>query len=251
MTAKSKNPARKTMKPAAKKASATKKDAATVAAASTPKPPRSPKAPKPTTERDPRLPAPGTTVTRVFNGKALELKALADGTFEFDGKPFTSVSGAAKAASGLASVDGFGWWGLNPGAKREPKARDARLPKAGTTLAVSRAGKIYEIEVGEHDFKWKGEAFTSLSALAKKASGAKSINGYLWAGLAGRPAAATGRADMKPVEKGAKGRNPAEPKIGDGNDLATPAGQRAALAAAGIGKPKGAKAKKPATKETK
>lgn len=44
------------------------------------------------------------------------------------------------------------------------------------------------ILVGEHDFTLDGEVFTSISALAKKASGSKSINGYLWAGLVKRPA---------------------------------------------------------------
>ncbi len=43
--------------------------------------------------------------------------------------------------------------------------------------------------------------------------------------------------------KDAKAKKPAEPKIGNGNDLATAAGQRAALAAVGI-------AKKPAAKST-
>src|SRR5262245_19145085 len=232
MTSKRKHPAPKTTKPAPKKAAATKKDAAT-----TPSTPKTPRAPKPPQDRDPRLPAPGTTTTRVFNGKTLTLKYLDDGVFEFEGERFSSVSGAAKKASGLKSVDGFGWWGLNPDAARKPRERDPRLPKAGTTLKVEHGKKTHEIEVGDHDFKWKGETFTSISALAKKASGAASINGFLWAGLVNRPEPAA-----KATAKTAKAKASA---MVDGIDLATPQGQRAALAAAGIGKRKGRPISKP------
>src|SRR5262245_35320932 len=154
----SKNPAPKSTKPAPKKGAATRERAAKDAAAATAKTPRAPKPEKP---RDPRLPAPGTSVTRVFNGKTLTLRYLEDGAFEFEGERFGSISGAAKKASGLKSVDGFGWWGLNPDAARKPRERDPRLPKAGTTLKVEHGKKTHEIEVGDHDFKWKGETFTS------------------------------------------------------------------------------------------
>lgn len=69
-----------------------------------------------------------------------------------------------------------------------------------------------------------GKHFGSLSAAARHVTGAASINGFLWAGLikTGGPAAKAGK--------------PAEAPIGNGNDLGTPEGQRAALAAAGIAK---------------
>lgn len=79
-------------------------------------------------ERDPRLPAIGTTHERVYKGKTLKLKALADGTFEFDGEIFTSVSGAAKKASGAKTVDGFLWWRLNP---KDAKPAKQTEPKIG------------------------------------------------------------------------------------------------------------------------
>lgn len=75
--------------------------------------------------------------------------------------------------------------------KRTPAAgRDPRLPAPGTVLQRPWHRKVYEITVGESDFACGGKTFGSLSALARDVTGAKSINGFLWAGLIKRPATA-------------------------------------------------------------
>jgi Protein of unknown function (DUF2924) len=69
-----------------------------------------------------------------------------------------------------------------------PRPRDPRLPKAGTVVQRDWHGKTYEVRVNEHDFTFKGEPYRSLSALARKITGAASINGVAWWRLATRPA---------------------------------------------------------------
>ena len=59
-------------------------------------------APKPSTkqaERDPRLPAVGTTLTREFKGQQIKVKVTADG-FEYDGQTFKSISACARHITG-------------------------------------------------------------------------------------------------------------------------------------------------------
>ena len=46
-------------------------------------------------ERDSRLPAVGSTMTRTYKGKELQVKVLADG-FEYEGETYRSLSGFAK-----------------------------------------------------------------------------------------------------------------------------------------------------------
>ncbi len=78
-----------------------------------------------------------------------------------------------------------------PGKARTSKAsrgRDPRLPKPGTVLQRAWHGKTYEVTVNESDFTFKGKAYGSLSGLAREITGAKSINGVAWFGLAERPA---------------------------------------------------------------
>ena len=164
-----KTPTPKTTRPAPKKGATTteavQKDAASNA---TPTPPRAAKPPR---ERDSRLPAVGSTITKEWHGKTLEVKSLADG-FEFRGQKFKSLSAVAKAATGFPSVNGFAYFSLLP---------------------------------------------TSVAAAPGTAKG-----------------------------KAAKAKAPAAPKIGgEANEIGTPAGQRAALAAAGIAKK--ANGAKPAT----
>ncbi len=93
-------------------------------------------------------------------------------------------------------------------APRPPRAdrpRDPRLPKAGTVLQRPWHGKVVEIEVGEHDFTCGGKTYTSLSALARAVTGAPSINGFLWVGLAHRPAVKSEAATRAGKAKAAKG----------------------------------------------
>lgn len=166
MSTKRKNPARKATKTAAKQRGSTKEAAAKDAAApTTAKAPRTPKAPR---ERDPRLPAVGETITKEWRGKTLKVRCAEDG-FVLDGTTYRTLSAAAKAASGFASVNGYLFFQLIP----------SRKPATG--------------------------------GAAPKGTGRKSAKASV------------------PV---------------DGIDLSTPAGQRAALAAAGITTKRGKKGEK-------
>jgi len=85
-----KKAARKTVKtadPKSRKSMATKK----VSTKRTTKP----------TNRDPRLPAIGTKLTRTFKGEQVVVKVV-DGGFEYQGGTFTSVSAVARRITGYA-----------------------------------------------------------------------------------------------------------------------------------------------------
>lgn len=81
---------------------------------------------------------------------------------------------------------------------RTPRERDSRLPAAGTVLVRPYKGKDYKVTVLEQGFRWDGEEYRSLSALAAKITGAKAINGFLWFHLTGGDAPA---AKPKPGKK--------------------------------------------------
>lgn len=49
--------------------------------------------------RDPRLPLPGTIITKAYKGRELHLLVLDDG-FEWDGRHFRSLSAVARAVTG-------------------------------------------------------------------------------------------------------------------------------------------------------
>ena len=74
-----------------------------------PKTPRAAKAPK---ERDPRLPSPGTTFTRDYKGKTLEVKALEAG-FEFKGEQFPSLTALALKITGAKAISGPRFFNLD------------------------------------------------------------------------------------------------------------------------------------------
>ena len=61
-------------------------------------------------KRDPRLPAPGTLLTRSFGKRDHVVKVLKDG-FEYKGKPYRSLSAIAKEIT-RTSWNGFGFFGL-------------------------------------------------------------------------------------------------------------------------------------------
>ena len=65
--------------------------------------------------RDPRLPKPGTLLTREFKGKVHVVAVLADG-FEYDGRPFKSLS---KIATDIAETrwNGYTFFGLDQEAR--------------------------------------------------------------------------------------------------------------------------------------
>lgn len=53
----------------------------------------------PRSYRDKRLPIPGSSIVRTYQGKKLEVKILENG-FEYDGKIFKSLTGVTKAITG-------------------------------------------------------------------------------------------------------------------------------------------------------
>ena len=59
---------------------------------------------------DPRLPAPGTSLTRAYKGRKVVVQVLADG-FEYAGERYTSLSAVAKAVTG-SHMNGFRFFGL-------------------------------------------------------------------------------------------------------------------------------------------
>jgi hypothetical protein len=61
-------------------------------------------------DRDPRLPAIGTTITRHYKDRDLKIRVLADG-FELDGKHFSSLSAVARSITKYM-VSGFVFFGL-------------------------------------------------------------------------------------------------------------------------------------------
>ena len=61
-------------------------------------------------QRDPRLPKVGTTITKTYKGKTLNVRVTEFG-FEYDGKPFRSLSAVAKHVTG-SIWNGFGFFGL-------------------------------------------------------------------------------------------------------------------------------------------
>jgi hypothetical protein len=89
-------------------------------------------------ERDPRIPAPGTTLTRVYKGREHRLKVLADG-FEYEGETFRSLTAAAKKATGYPSIAGTDWWGVSKRAPAAPKAAKGRKAAEPTDVATEPA----------------------------------------------------------------------------------------------------------------
>jgi len=69
-----------------------------------------------TCRRDPRLPCPGSIITREYRGQQLRLQVLADG-FEFDGVHYDSLSEAARVVTG-ARWSGPLFWGLRKRTQR-------------------------------------------------------------------------------------------------------------------------------------
>ena len=70
--------------------------------------------------------------------------------------------------------------------------RDPRLPGVGTVLTKDHRGKTHKVLVTEDGFEFEGLRYRSLSAIAKRITGI-AWNGFLFFGLANRPACPTGR----------------------------------------------------------
>ena len=69
-----------------------------------------PKSPKPETVRDPRLPMPGSILTRQYRGIEIRVTVLEEG-FKYDGQHFKSLTRIAKIVTG-SHWNGFGFFGL-------------------------------------------------------------------------------------------------------------------------------------------
>jgi hypothetical protein len=109
-----------------------KKQTKTKKAGSSRKPPKTPatvKAPKAprTRERDPRLPAAGTTIKREYKGKEIRVSVLEDG-FRCDGKEYRSLSALASELCGNPA-NGFLFFKLierTPATPKTPKPKGKR-----------------------------------------------------------------------------------------------------------------------------
>ena len=62
---------------------------------------------------DTRVPPPGSVITRLYKGEALQVKVLDDG-FEFEGQTYRSLSALAKVITGQ-HYNGFVFFGLGQG----------------------------------------------------------------------------------------------------------------------------------------
>ncbi len=60
--------------------------------------------------RDPRLPAPGTVITRSYRGRTIAVTVMEDG-FEYEDRRYKSLTAVAKAVSGLHQ-NGFAFFQL-------------------------------------------------------------------------------------------------------------------------------------------
>ncbi len=96
------------------------------------------KAPR-TKARDPRLPAPGTTLTRTYKGKELKVAVLEDG-FRFEGETYRSLSSLAAKITGYGAINGVGWFGLTKRAAT-PKTESAKETETPAATAKKRAPK--------------------------------------------------------------------------------------------------------------
>jgi hypothetical protein len=76
-------------------------------------------APKePMRARDPRIPAVGLMIERLYKGKTLLVMVLDDG-FEYEGKPYRSLSALAQAITGAKAINGHLFFRLGKYAKTQ------------------------------------------------------------------------------------------------------------------------------------
>jgi len=71
---------------------------------------------KPPRERDPRLPPPGSTISRTYKDAVVEVTVEEDG-FTWRGEKYGSLSAVAKAITGM-HVNGYAWFRLGRKEKR-------------------------------------------------------------------------------------------------------------------------------------
>lgn len=96
-------------------------------------------------ERDPRLPAAGTTLTRTYKGKEHRVTVLEAG-FRYEGKEYRSLTALAQQITGYPAISGPAWWGVSEKRTAAPKPDAAKeTPAAPATKArapkAKRAGR--------------------------------------------------------------------------------------------------------------
>lgn len=134
--AKSKKSTKKPKSTKAENAAIAERMAAKAKAKKSAKEPATPAAPeqKPSAFLDdPRLPAVGTVIERVYKGETYRVERTAT-DFRYQGKSYRSLSAIASEILGGASVNGFLWFGLTPraGAKAKPAKPASDAPKDPT-----------------------------------------------------------------------------------------------------------------------
>ena len=90
--------------------------------------------------RDPRLPAPGTTITRTFKGKELRLTVLDDG-FRFEGEVYKSLTATALRATGYPAVSGPHFWKLDAQPTTTPKRAATSRKRAVAKVVATQPEK--------------------------------------------------------------------------------------------------------------
>ena len=97
-------------------------------------------------ERDPRLPAAGTTIVRPFKGKEVLVVVLEDG-FEYKGAKYRSLTGIARIVTGYPAISGPAFFRLTGTAPAAPKVESAERPtKKARTPKVRRAARDPQAE---------------------------------------------------------------------------------------------------------
>ena len=106
----------------------------------TKKEPAAAPAPKPrrTKERDPRLPAAGTTIVRKDKGREIRVKVLEDG-FECEGAEFRSLSALAAKITEAGAINGYLFFHLTGPKAAAPKTETAEKPAAPAKARAPKA----------------------------------------------------------------------------------------------------------------
>jgi len=94
-----------------------------------------PTAVPPASVRDPRLPPVGSTITRIFKGRKLQV-LVTDTGFQFEGQTYPSISRLAKVITGHRAVNGYAFFKLGTSAGGKGTARHV----------VSLASKIRKLD---------------------------------------------------------------------------------------------------------
>ena len=89
-----------------------------------------------TAERDPRLPAVGTTIVRPYKGKEVRVKVLADG-FEYEGTRYRSLTGIAKVVCGYVAISGPHFFRMDGRVTATPKPAKTKPKSAAPAETVA------------------------------------------------------------------------------------------------------------------